>query len=273
IHSEDEKTIQKNISKARKRYGEIVPIQLHPEIRSTLACYRSTRLAVDLAEKYNSRLHILHLSTAKELQLLNAATPLSAKKITAEVCIHHLVFNDEDYERLGNRIKWNPAIKTEKDREALWEGLLQGKIDNIATDHAPHTLEEKQQTYFKAPSGGPLVQHSLVAMLEFFHQQMITPEMIVDKMCHAPAIMFRISKRGFIREGYFADLVLVDPNDPWTVSRENLLYKCKWSPFEGNSFRSKVTHTFVNGNLVYEKGLFHEEQKGERLFFERQAQE
>ncbi|MBN2610208.1 MAG: dihydroorotase, partial [Bacteroidales bacterium] len=269
IHSEDEKTIQKNTIKARKHFGEFVPVKMHPEIRNTEACYRSTRLAVELAEEYNSRLHILHLSTAKELQLLNATKPLSSKKITAEVCIHHLVFNDKDYERYGNLIKWNPAIKTETDREALWEGLLQGKIDNIATDHAPHTLEEKQQTYFKAPSGGPLVQHSLITMLEFYHQHMITLEMIVDKMCHAPAIMFNISKRGFIREGSFADLVLVDPDDPWTVSRENLLYKCKWSPFEGKTFRSKITHTFVNGNLVYEKGIFHEEQKGERLIFDR----
>ncbi len=269
IHSEDEKTIQKNIEKYRKQFGEQVPAHMHPLIRNTEACFRSTQRAVELAEKYGTRLHILHITTSKELGLLNGNIPLSTKKITAEVCIHHLVFSDKDYNTYGNLIKWNPAIKTETDRNALWEGLIQGKIDVIGTDHAPHTLEEKQQSYFKAPSGGPLVQHALVSMLEFYHQNMISPEIIVEKMCHAPATLFQISKRGFIREGYFADLVMVDPDNPWTVSENNLLYKCKWSPFEGKTFRSRIIHTFANGNLVYNQGIFNEESKGQRLIFDR----
>lgn len=269
IHSEDEETIQKNIKKYRKQFGEDIPVYMHPLIRNTKACFRSTQRAVELAEKYGTRLHILHITTAQELELLNGNIPLSRKKITAEVCIHHLVFSEKDYLTYGNRIKWNPAIKTETDRNALWEGLIQGKIDIIGTDHAPHTLEEKQQSYFKAPSGGPLVQHALVSMFEFYHQNMVSPETIVEKMCHAPATLFQISKRGFIREGYFADLVLVDKDNPWTVSGNNLLYKCKWSPFEGKTFRSRITHTFVNGNLVYDQGMFNEESKGQRLIFDR----
>lgn len=269
IHSEDEETIQKNEVEARKQYGEDVPVHLHAVIRSEEACYRSTSRAVELAERHHTRLHILHLSTARELTLLRADLPLAQKRITAEACVHHLMFSDKDYPVYGNRIKWNPSVKTENDRQALLEGLQNNRIDVVATDHAPHTLEEKSRTYFKAPSGGPLVQHSLPAMMELCYEGRITPEILVQKMCHAPAILFGIHERGFIREGYMADLVILDPDSAWTVDAGNILYKCGWSPFEGKTFRSAVTHTFVNGNLVYENGTFHEGIKGERLTFDR----
>ncbi|MFP4023809.1 MAG: dihydroorotase [Thiohalospira sp.] len=268
-HCEDEATINSNIQKFKKEFGENVPIHYHPMIRNEEACYKSSSLAAELAKKYNSRLHILHLSTAKELDLFDHSTPSKNKKITAEVCVHHLWFSDTDYQKYGTRIKWNPAIKTLKDRDALLDGLKNNKIDVVATDHAPHTWEEKENSYFKAPSGGPLVQHSLVAMLELFHQQKITIEEIVNKMCHTPADIFQIDKRGYIREGYWADLVLVDLNNPWTVQENNLLYKCRWSPFEGQTFKSKIIHTIVNGNIVYENGHFNEANKGVKLQFNR----
>jgi len=268
-HCEDETTIKNNIQKFKKEFGENVPIQYHPMIRSEEACYTSSSLAVELAQQYNSRLHILHLSTARELDLLNNNTPSREKNITAEVCVHHLWFSDKDYEKNGTRIKWNPAIKTIKDRDGLLQGLKNNKIDVVATDHAPHTWEEKDNSYFKAPSGGPLVQHSFIAMLELYHQQKISLEEIADKMCHTPADIFQIDKRGYIREGYWADLVLVDLNTHWTVQENNLLYKCKWSPFEGQLFHSKVTHTLVNGNIVFEEGSFNENKKGMRLEFNR----
>jgi len=268
-HCEDDTTIKNNILKFKKEFGENVPIHYHPKIRSEEACYKSSSLAVELAQKYNSRLHILHLSTAKELDLLDQSIPSKNKKITSEVCVHHLWFSDLDYPKHGTRIKWNPAIKTLKDRDALLEGLKNNKIDVVATDHAPHTLEEKEHSYFKAASGGPLVQHSLVAMLELYHQKKITLEEIVNKMCHTPADIFQIDKRGYIREGYWADLVLVDLQNPWTVHKNNILYKCKWSPFEGQRFNSKITHTIVNGNIVFNQGQFNEEIKGIRLKFNR----
>ena len=267
VHCEDEVIIRNNTEQIRTKFGEDVPVYLHPVIRNDESCYRSTSLAVELALKFGTRLHILHLSTARELDLLRSDIPLAAKKITAEVCVHHLLFDSRDYFTLGNLIKWNPAIKSVRDKEALLQGLLDGKIDVVATDHAPHTLAEKQNTYFKAPSGGPLVQHSLVAMLEFCQQGILQPEQAVLKMCHAPADLFRIERRGYLREGYFADLVIVDPNNRWTVSTDNLLYKCRWSPLTGMSFTSKVTHTFVNGNLVYDQGRFNEQNKGRRLSF------
>ncbi len=268
-HCEDDTTIKNNILKFKKEFGENVPIHYHPTIRSEEACYKSSSLAVELAQKYNSRLHILHLSTAKELDLLNQSIPSRNKKITAEVCVHHLWFSDMDYPKHGTRIKWNPAIKTLKDRDALLEGLKNNKIDVVATDHAPHTLEEKENSYFKAASGGPLIQHSLVAMLELYHQQKISLEEVVNKMCHTPADIFQIDKRGYIREGYWADLVLVDVQDSWTVQKNNILYKCKWSPFEGQRFNSKITHTIVNGNIVFKDDHFNEETKGMRLKFNR----
>jgi len=267
IHSEDEGMIRKNLAVFREKYGEQIPVEAHPLIRSKEACFASTKRAVELATKHNTRLHVLHLSTAKELELFRNDIPLKNKRITAEVCVHHLWFDDRDYARLGFRIKWNPAIKTEKDKEGLFKGLLEGKIDIIATDHAPHLEEEKAQPYLNCPSGGPLIQHSLVIMLEFFHLKKIPIEMIVEKMCHAPAILYRIKDRGFIRKGYFADLVLVDPNAPWTVSKENILYKCGWSPFEGTTFSSRISHTFVNGNPVYKNGRFDERHRGKCLEF------
>ncbi|MFI5164509.1 MAG: dihydroorotase [Bacteroidia bacterium] len=275
-HCEDEATIRANMEKFKAKYGEDIPVECHPLIRSEEACYKSSSFAVELARKYNTRLHILHISTAKELELFDNKIPLKEKQITAEACIHHLWFSDEDYKTKGNFIKWNPAIKTKKDRDALLKGVLENKIDVICTDHAPHTIEEKNQTYFKAPSGGPLVQHSLVAMLEFVHQKKLTIEKVAEKMSHALADCFQIEKRGYIREGYFADLVLVDLNSPWKVEKNNILYKCGWSPFEaclpdrqGTTFHSKVTHTFVNGHLAYAEGKFDESQKGQRLLFDR----
>lgn len=251
VHCEDEGTIRKNLEECVARYGDDIPIELHPKIRSEEACYLSSSRAVALAKKTGARLHVFHISTAKELSLFTNKIPLKDKKITAEVCIHHLWFNDSDYAKKGTFIKWNPAVKTKKDQEALMKALLDDRIDVIATDHAPHTKQEKKNVYTKAPSGGPLVQHALPAMLQFHHQGKISLEKIVEKMCHNPAILFEIKDRGYIREGYKADLVMVDLNSPWAVQPDNILYKCGWSPFEGTTFKSRVTHTFVNGNLVY----------------------
>ncbi len=265
-HCEDEKTILKNTEIARGRYGENVPISRHAHIRSDEACYLSSSKAVELASKFNTRLHILHLTSAKEMSLFDVGK-VTDKKITAEVCVHHLWFDERDYIKYGTKIKWNPSIKCQKDKEALWEALLSDKIDVIATDHAPHTIEEKNNTYFKAPSGGPLVQHSLVAMLEMSKKGFITIEKIIQKMCHAPAELFCVENRGYIREGYFADLVLVNPNKSWTVSPENILYKCGWSPFEGTEFSHYVVSTFVNGDLVYENGKVKNNVRGKQLSF------
>ena len=269
VHCEDETTIKNNLEKFKAEFGEDIPVTAHHLIRSEEACYISSSKAIALAKKTGARLHIFHLSTAKEMELFTNKIPLEDKKITAEVCVHHLWFSNDDYATKGNLIKWNPAVKTANDRKALWEALIDGRIDVIATDHAPHTLEEKKQSYLKAPSGGPLVQHAVVAMFEAFHQGKISIEKIVEKMCHNPAILFQIEKRGFIREGYKADLILVDLNGSTTVSKENLLYKCGWSPLEGTEFHSKVTHTFVNGHLVFENGRISEEKFGERLLFKR----
>ncbi len=266
-HCEDEPTIRKNTEEFRAKYGEDIPVEYHPLIRSPEGCYKSSSFAVGLARTHGTRLHILHISTASEVSLFENIQPLEKKKITAEACIHHLWFNDSDYARLGTKIKWNPAIKTKHDQEAILKAVLDNHIDVIATDHAPHTQEEKQNTYFKAPSGGPLVQHSLVAMLEFFHQDKITLVQIVQKMCHNPAILFRIEDRGFIREGYFADLVLVDLKNPWKVEKGNILAKCGWSPFEGQTFQSRVSHTWVSGHLAYNAGVLIEGHIGKRLSF------
>ncbi|MEN8118638.1 MAG: dihydroorotase [Bacteroidota bacterium] len=265
-HCEDEATIQKNTEIARQRYGENVPISRHAHIRSDEACYKSSSKAVELASKFDTRLHVLHLSSAKEMSLFSSGK-VADKKITAEVCVHHLWFDERDYINYGTRIKWNPSVKCPTDKEALWEALLSDKIDVIATDHAPHTLEEKNNTYFKAPSGGPLVQHSLVAMLEFSKRGFIPVEKVVQKMCHAPADLFRINKRGYIREGYFADLVLIDPHNHWTVSPENILYKCCWSPFEGTEFSNKVVTTFVNGKKIYSENKFIDSINSKRIEF------
>jgi dihydroorotase len=269
VHCEDETTIKNNLAVYQEKFGEDIPIEFHPIIRSEEACYLSSSKAIALAKKTGARLHVFHLSTDKETNLFSNEIPLKDKKITAEVCIHHLWFDDRDYAQKGNFIKWNPAIKTKKDKEGLWNALLDDRIDVIASDHAPHTLAEKNQPYTKAPSGGPLVQHALPAMLAMVHQQKISIEKMVEKMCHNPAILFQIDKRGFIREGYFADLVLVDMKNPWTVDKENILYQCGWSPFEGTTFQSKITHTFVNGNLVYQNGNFVTDIKGKRLEFNR----
>jgi dihydroorotase len=269
-HCEDEPTIRHNTAEFKEKYGEDITVENHPLIRSAEACFKSSSFAIGLAKKHGTRFHILHISTAKETELFDNSIPLEKKKITAEACVHHLWFNDSDYARLGNRIKWNPAIKTANDQNAVFNALLDDRIDVIATDHAPHTVDEKNNKYFQAPSGGPLVQHSVVAMLEFCHRKKISIEKVVQKMSHNPAILFNISKRGYIREGYFADLVLVDLSSPWTVSKENILAQCGWSPFEGTSFQSRVTHTFVSGHLVYNNGAFDESQKGQRLLFDRQ---
>ncbi|MDA8894829.1 dihydroorotase [Flavobacteriales bacterium] len=269
VHCEDEQTIRTNSAKMKAEYGEDLPIRFHPVIRNDEACYKSSSMAIELAKKHDTRLHILHISTAKETALFRNDIPLKKKKITAEACIHHLWFDERSYDEKGTLIKWNPAVKSLKDKEAIWSALLDDRIDIIATDHAPHTLEEKQNTYFKAPSGGPLVQHALVAMLEFYHQGKVSLEWIVTKMCHAPADCFQLKDRGFIREGFFADLVVVDPNKPWTVTKQNILYQCAWSPFEGTVFKSSVSKTFVNGNLVYNQGVFDETTRGMRLEFDR----
>ena len=266
-HCEYDPMIKDTQARIIAEYGEDIPAYFHPIIRNDEACYRSSSFAVQLAKKYNTRLHILHISSAKELSLFTNKIPLKQKRITAEACIHHLWFNDEDYKAKGNFIKWNPSVKTEYDRAQIFEAVLDGRIDVIATDHAPHTMEEKSQSYLKAPSGGPLVQHSILAMLEFYKQKKITLEMIVNKMSHNVADIFNIEKRGYIREGYFADLVIVNLNKPNTVTKESLLYKCGWSPFEGQTFASSIEKTFVSGHLVYDNGTFDETIKGERLSF------
>lgn len=269
VHCEDEATIKANLEKYKAEYGDDVPATVHHLIRSEEACYISSSKAIALAKKTGARLHIFHLSTAKEMELFTNKIPLEEKKITAEVCIHHLWFTNEDYAKKGNFIKWNPAVKTEKDRDALWEALLDDRIDVIATDHAPHTLEEKSLPYLQAPSGGPLVQHAVVAMFEAHHQGKISVEKIVEKMAHNPAKIFKIEKRGFIKVGYYADLAIVNPGMPWNVKKDNILYKCGWSPFEGYNFKSRITHTFVNGQLVYNNFKVKNVQCGERLLFDR----
>ncbi len=269
VHCEDEATIKNNLEKYKLEYGEIIPVELHHKIRSEEACYISSSKAIELAKKTGARLHVFHLSTAKETELFRNDIPLEDKKITAEVCIHHLWFSEEDYLTKGSFIKWNPAVKTKTDREGLWKALLDNRIDVIATDHAPHTLEEKQNSYLSCPSGGPLVQHSLVAMLQFANEGKISVEKIVEKMCHNPAKLFRIEKRGFIKTGYFADLVIVNPHLPWNVKKENILYKCSWSPFENVSFKARIMHTFVNGKLIYSNGQSKEILAGQRLTFDR----
>lgn len=268
-HCEDETTIKNNLAKAKERFGLEIPIEMHPLIRSEDACYLSSSFAVELAKKTGARLHVLHISTGKETGLFSNTLPLKAKKITAEACVHHLWFSDEDYATKGNLIKWNPAVKTQEDREAIWKAVLENQIDVIATDHAPHTLEEKGQDYLHAPSGGPLVQHALLAMLEKSIQGVISIERIVEKMAHAPADLFRINKRGYIKEGYYADLVEINPTQKTAVSRNNLLYKCGWSPFEGVTFSHEISRTFVNGCIVYEGGNVIEGSNGKRLLFNR----
>lgn len=268
-HCEDEATICKNLEKFKAEYGDDIPVKFHPEIRSAEACYISSSRAIELAKKTGARLHVFHVSTAKETNLFTNKIPLEEKKITAEVCIHHLWFTDADYEKKGSLIKWNPAVKTAGDRQALWDALLDDRIDVVATDHAPHTLEEKKNPYTSSPSGGPLVQHAVVAMFEAYHQGKISVEKIVEKMAHNPAKIFKVEKRGFIREGYYADLAIVNPGLPWNVKKENILYKCGWSPFEGVNFKSRITHTFVNGNLVYNNFKIKDIRCGERLLFDR----
>lgn len=269
-HCEDEQTIQDNLKKYIEAFGEDIPVALHSQIRNAEACYISSSKAVALAKKTGARLHVFHLSSAQEMDLFRNDIPLIEKKITAEVCVHHLLFNDSHYADKGTLIKWNPAIKSEKHQKALWKALLDDRIDVIATDHAPHTLDEKRQVYTKAPSGAPMVQHALPALIEFFKKEKLSLEKIVEKTAHNPAILFQIDKRGFIREGYYADIVLVDLSKPWTVNKDNILYKCRWSPLEGTTFTSRITHTFVNGNLIYKNGIFNDKIKGQRLEFERQ---
>lgn len=266
-HCEKEEIIRENIAKYRAEFGDDVPMQYHPLIRSAEACYRSSTEAVELADKYQSRLHILHLSTEKEISLFDIK-PLAEKKITGEVCVHHLWFSDEDYSKYGSRIKWNPAVKTRQDRGALIQGLLKGKLDVIATDHAPHLLEEKQGGALKAASGGPLVQHSLQMMLELAKKGKLSKEQVVGKMCHAPATLYQVHNRGFIRKGYFADLVLVNPNKPYKITQENILYKCKWSPLEGETMSTSIEKTFLNGKIAFENGYVNNI-RGERLTFDR----
>ena len=268
-HCEDEATVRKNTEIYKEKYGENIPISAHPLIRSEEACYLSSSMAVALAKKHNTRLHILHISTAKEVGLFDNKTPLANKLITAEACVHHLWFSDKNYIEKGNFIKWNPAVKTEQDRDGIWKGLLDNHIDIIATDHAPHTLDEKSQTYLKAPSGGPLVQHALLAMLEKVKEGVLSIEKVVEKMAHAPAICFQLAERGFIREGYYADLVVVDPGQGVKVDKSNILYACGWSPFEGFIFSNKIIGTFVNGNLVWDGSAICSEEKGMRLLFNR----
>lgn len=269
VHCEDETTIKNNLAAYKEKYGDDIPMNCHHLIRSDEACYISSSKAIELAKKTGARLHIFHLSTAKEMELFQNDIPLEEKKITAEVCVHHLWFTDKDYDEKGSLIKWNPAVKTQVDKDALWKALLDDRIDVIATDHAPHTFEEKQNPYTSAPSGGPLVQHSVVAMFEAYHQGKISVEKIVEKMAHNPAKLFQIDRRGFIKEGFYADLAIVNPTSSWTVSKDNILYKCGWSPFENYTFNSKITHTFVNGTLVYEDGQVKDIQNGKRLEFNR----
>ena len=269
VHCEDEETIKKNTETYKAKYGDDIPIKYHPKIRSEEACYLSSSKAIKLAKETGARLHVFHLSTGKETNLFTSKQKLEDKKITAEVCIHHLWFTDEDYDKKGTFIKWNPAVKSKSDKEQLWKALLDDRIDVIATDHAPHTIDEKQNVYTKAPSGGPLVQHALVAMMEAYHNGKIGIEKIVQKMCHNPAILFQVEKRGYIREGYFADLVIVNPNNPWTVTKDNIMYKCGWSPFEGATFKSRITHTFVNGNIACEGFNLNKTKTAKRLTFNR----
>lgn len=268
-HCEDEATIQNHLKKYIETFGDDIPVALHPQIRSAEACYISSSKAVALAQKTGARLHVFHVSTAQEMDLFTNHTPLKDKKITAEVCVHHLWFNDSHYSEKGSLIKWNPAIKSEKHQQALWEALLDDRIDVIATDHAPHTLDEKKKVYTQCPSGAPMVQHAFPALLEFYKKGMISLEKIVEKTAHNPAILFQIDRRGFIKEGYYADLVLVDISKPWTVNKDNILYKCGWSPMEGTTFTSRISHTFVNGNIVYKDGRFKEDIKGKALAFNR----
>ena len=268
-HCEDEQTIQQNMAAFKAQYGENITVDMHPLIRSAEACYKSSSMAVELAKRYGTRLHILHISTAKEVALFDNITPLKDKKITAEACVHHLWFDDSDYATKGNWIKWNPAVKTATDKDAILKGVLEGYIDIIATDHAPHTIEEKEQPYLQAPSGGPLVQHALSALFEMYHQGKISLVQIAEKTAHNVATCFEIEKRGFIREGYWADLVLVNLNDPYKVTRQNVLYKCGWSPFEGQTFQAEITHTFISGNLAYQRGKFMTNEIGKRLQFNR----
>ena len=268
-HCEDEATIKANLEEYKAKYGEEIPMSAHPLIRSEEACFKSSSFAVELAKKFNTRLHVFHVSTAKELSLFSNKKPLRDKRITAEACIHHLWFNDTYYETKGSFIKWNPAVKTERDRAEIFKAVLDDRIDVVATDHAPHTLSEKQNPYLSAPSGGPMVQHALVAMLEFYHRGEISLEKIVEKMAHNPAVLFNISQRGYIREGYFADLAIVDLHAPWNVNSDNILYKCGWSPMEGVAFKSRVIYTLVNGHVVYNKGKIDDTHRGKRLTFER----
>lgn len=267
-HCEKESIIRDNIEKYTKEFGEDIPIKYHPLIRSAEACYESSAEAIELADRYGARLHVLHLSTGQEMRLFDAK-PLSEKRITAEVCVHHLWFTDEDYERFGSRIKWNPAVKTERDRHDLRQALLEGKLDVIATDHAPHTLEEKKGGALSAASGGPLVQHSLQMMMQLVSDNIFSKEQVVEKMCHAPAKLFGVKGRGFIREGYFADLVLVDPNKPYTVSSDNILYKCGWSPLQGETLSSSINTTILNGKVVFHNGEVMGEPSGQLLEFVR----
>ena len=269
VHSEDEQIINENLEKYKSKYGSNIPFESHSKIRSEEACLKSTKKIIKLAKETNARLHVFHLSTKSESLLFDNSMPLKDKKITSEVCVHHLWFSDNDYKNKQSLIKWNPSIKTSEDRNGIWDALLNDKIDVIATDHAPHTIKEKSKSYLECPSGGPLVQHALVSMIEHHFNNKISLEKIVTKMCHNPAILFQIKNRGFIRKGYFADLVLVDLNKPWIVDKQNILYKCNWSPFEGQKFNSQVTHTFVNGNLAYNKGDFSNELHGEKILFER----
>jgi dihydroorotase len=269
VHCEDEATIRKNLAEYKDKYGDDIPMEFHPIIRSEEACYLSSSRAIALAKKTGARLHVFHLSTGKETALFDNSIPLEEKKITSEVCIHHLWFSDEDYKEKGTHIKWNPAVKTANDRAQLWEALLDDRIDVIASDHAPHTLEEKNNVYTKAPSGGPLVQHALIAMIQAHKQGKISLEKIVQKMCHNPARLFQVKDRGFIKEGYYADLVLVDVEKSQEVTKDNLLYKCGWSPFEGTTFDATITHTFVNGNLAYADGKFSEKRHVKQLEFNR----
>ena len=268
-HCEDEATIRKNLEDYKGKYGDNIPVSAHPLIRSAEACYLSSSFAVNLAKKYDTRLHILHISTAKEVELFRNDIPLKEKRITAEACVHHLWFSDNDYEEKGNFIKWNPAVKTSGDREAIWKAVNDGRIDVIATDHAPHTLDEKSKSYLSAPSGGPLVQHALLAMYEKSKEGKISLENVVHKMAHAPAELFGVVDRGFLREGYFADIVVLDPNTETEVTKAHLLYKCQWSPFEGHTFNSRITSTFVNGHLAYNEGKIIEKNPGRRLSFKR----
>jgi dihydroorotase len=267
-HCEDEATIKSNLNHFKQLLGENISVTMHPKIRSAEACYLSSSMAVELAKQHNTRLHILHISTERETHLFDNSIPLQDKKITAEACVHHLWFSDADYETKGNLIKWNPAVKTAQDRDGILAAVLDGRIDIIATDHAPHTIEEKSKPYLDAPSGGPLVQHALPAVLEMHHQGKLTLEQVAEKMAHNPAICFNIEKRGFVREGYWADLVLVNLNSPWTVNKQNIMYKCGWSPFEGQLFRSSVTHTVVSGNLVWADGKLVDGVMGKRMTFE-----